>query len=333
VNDGVNSAVAQRIVGLLSDGAFHSGVELADTLRVSRAAIWKMVEHARHLGVPVSAVRGRGYRLAASVRLLNRDDILSELTVNARKRLQDRVEIPFSVDSTNQALLGRARNLPEPIAMLTELQTAGRGRWRRPWWSSFGSGLTMSLAWPFPNAGRGGLGGLSLAVAVGLVTALRDAGASGISIKWPNDLLYEGRKLGGILVELQGEAGGAWVAVTGLGLNLTFGAGAPDGLNQPVVAFERIVGKTARDRSKWAAITLSALVETCERFETLGFEPFWREWAAFDYLAERDVTLRIGSTEVEGRGAGIDETGRLLVATRKGTIAYSSGDPAVKVTS
>lgn len=189
-----------QILALLADGRLHSGQQLAADLGVSRAAVWKGIERLRQSGIDIQALARRGYSLAQPVELLDLRRIRGELRAGRAKRLRE-LALLFEVDSTNTRLLEAPPPPPGSAhAALTELQSAGRGRRGRRWIAPFG-GIALSLAWSFPETGRD-LPSLSLAVGVAVARALARVGARGIRLKWPNDLWFEDRKLGGVLIEL-----------------------------------------------------------------------------------------------------------------------------------
>ena len=193
------------IVRMLADGQFHSGEKIADSLGVSRAAIWKHLSQIRErMGIEVFAVRGKGYKLSAPLELLDTDQICSKLGDTARELLSE-LEILDRIDSTNSYLLAL---IPEGIASgyvcISEQQTAGRGRMGRRWVSPFGSNIYLSIHWQYPLP-IAELSGLSLAAGVAVARCLESLGLEGIELKWPNDVLWQNRKLAGLLLEVSGE--------------------------------------------------------------------------------------------------------------------------------
>ncbi len=225
----------EALLALLADGALHSGADLAARLGVSRAAVWKLVGEMREHGVQVESVPRSGYRLPRPVELLSASRIGRALD-DRGWRLGDRLEVLFEIDSTNTYLYGAPTPAAgQPRVAFAELQHAGRGRRGRSWLAPFGSGLTFSVAWTFADA-PAGLPALGLAVGAGVAQALRDIGLEAAGVKWPNDLVWRGRKLGGLLLQLRSEAGGPASVVAGLGLNLALpaaGAGRPRRAGRP----------------------------------------------------------------------------------------------------
>ena len=192
------SPTAPRLLGLLCDGSLHSGAQLAAALGVSRAAVWKLVGELREAGVAIDSLSRRGYRLSAPVELLD----AARMRAHAReqgRRLPDELEVHFLIDSTNDQLYDAPPPAPGAARVaFAELQSAGRGRRGRRWIAPFGSGLTFSISWTFAET-PADLPALGLALGVAIAKVLCGLGAQSLSLKWPNDLLHDGRKLGGLL--------------------------------------------------------------------------------------------------------------------------------------
>jgi len=210
-----------RLIGLLASGEFRSGQWLGTQLSISRAAVWKHIRSLTSAGMEVHAVRGRGYRLAKPMQPLNEDLIRRSMTQEAASRLQ-RFDVLQVTDSTSD-YLKRLERIPgsntQAQVCITELQSAGRGRRGRRWISPYGSNLYLSFATRVSGA-RLASGGLSLAVSIAVLHALQHCGVSGLGLKWPNDIYFQGRKLAGILLDLSGESGGPYRVIAGIGINL-----------------------------------------------------------------------------------------------------------------
>lgn len=311
-----------QVLDALSNGRFHSGAGLAKRLGVSRAAIWKQVEALRALGVPISAVPGKGYRLPAQVELLDAARIEALLGEN---RGSLAVEVQLASPSTNSALLERIREGQPPQVLLAELQTAGRGRWGRDWHSGFGGGLYLSLSWRFPLV-PSGLTGLSLACGVTIAERLRGLGTTQIGVKWPNDILAPDGKLGGILVELVGEPSGPCGVVIGVGLNLRLSPAERAEIGQPAAALEPYLPGVSGRRNELAAEIISALIEVCVAFPSDGLAPYEVRWREYDMLLGERVVLQLPEGELEGVSEGIDSRGALRLRTASGSQSYITGD-------
>lgn len=224
-----------RLIQLLADGERHSGAALAAELGISRAAVCKAVARAsQKLGLDILAVKGQGYRLTAPLELLDPRDIQARLSSAVREHAGP-IHCFDQIDSTNAWLLEQStQGAASGTCVLAERQTAGRGRRGRVWHSPFGSNLYLSMLWRF-DAGPAALGPLSLAAGTAVAQALQYLGVSGVQLKWPNDIHWQARKLGGLLIEVAGETHGPSQAVLGLGLNIRMPDGAKDRIDQPWV--------------------------------------------------------------------------------------------------
>lgn len=317
---------------LLADGRLHSGEWLARELGVSRAAVWKGVERLRAQGIEVQALPRRGYCLPHPVELLDAGRIRSALNIDRNRQLR-RLELLFEVDSTNTRLLGAA---PPPYGSadvcLSEIQHAGRGRRGRPWIAPFGAGLAMSLGWVFSDASRA-LPALSLGVGVAVARALARAGARGISLKWPNDIWLNDRKMGGVLIELRAEAGGPAHVVIGIGLNVALSAASRREIEETQVRVAAVADACPEPPSRnWVAGTLlDELLSMLAQFEREGFAPFRQAWMALDALGGRPAQVIVGEQAVSGIASGVDSDGALLLESGGKLRKFVSGEVSLRL--
>ena len=330
------STLAQTLLIQLADGQFHSGTALGQSAGRSRTAVWKSIQTLKQNGVPIYSVHGKGYRLPEPVELLNRSMILAELADLARgkvvsKKLQQ-LDVFYDIESTNAYLLNIAKTDDNSVrACLAEQQNAGRGRRGKRWVSPFGGNIYLSLLWQV-NAGASQLGGLSLAIAVAVMRALHMIGLDNASVKWPNDILVNGQKLAGILLELSGEATGPCTVVIGIGLNVRTGGSEMAGIDQAWTDLETELGKTI-SRNVLAAQLLYQMIDVIDEFEAKGLRPFMKEWAAWDAFADCEVVLNLPQGNVHGIARGIDENGALLLVTEEGVQRYHSGEVSMRAMS
>jgi BirA family biotin operon repressor/biotin-[acetyl-CoA-carboxylase] ligase len=235
-------------------------------------------------------------------------------------------------ESTSSLLLDRASHgAPAGSVVVADRQSAGRGRRGRSWLSSPETSLTFSLLWRF-EGGVDRLAGLSLAVGVALARALAACGASSINLKWPNDLLFDDAKLGGILVELQGERS-SMLAVIGIGLNLDLPIeeAATGMFAQPAASLSQTVSPLP-DRHELLAKILNELALVLDGFSQRGFSALRDEWQTRHAWQNRPVRLlRDGVIEKEGICRGADVDGALLVETSAGLERCLSGDLSLRV--
>ena len=321
------TATAHAVIRVLSDGAFHSGEQLARRLRISRSAVWKHLHRFQAGGLEIFSVPGRGYRLAAPLDLLDAADIQARLSPVSRRQLAG-LAVLDEVDSTNTWLMVEAREFP--AVCLAERQTAGRGRRGRQWVSPFAANLYMSCAWRFDDLPPG-FSALAMVAAVAAARALGTLGVPGLAIKWPNDLLAAGRKLGGILVDMQGEPPGQARAVIGIGINVRMPAAAAAHIDQPWTDLATQMPEHTPPRNALAAALIEELLRALRIFAAQGFGAFAADWRALDLTAGKAVQLHHQQHVIRGTALGVDQDGALLLQTGSGTQRFVSGDLSLRL--
>ena len=308
----------------LSDQRWHSGAALARNAGLTRAGLSKRIHKLMELGLEIETRSGRGCRLSQPLDLLESDALIGALPPALRARLP--VRVLFSTDSTNRQLMdGDAAQ--DPQALLAEHQSAGRGRRGRSWHSPIGANLYLSLAWTFTQWPPH-LSALSLAAGVATAQALRSCGLTELKLKWPNDLVVEQRKLGGLLIEQRGETGGSCRVVIGLGLNVHM-ASAPD-IEQPWVSLHDLMGAKTPSRNLLAARVMERWAAMLDCFALEGFAPFAEAWRMLDLTAQKAVTVHHGDASYDGIAQGVDETGALQVDVGSERRKLLSGDVSVR---
>jgi BirA family transcriptional regulator, biotin operon repressor / biotin---[acetyl-CoA-carboxylase] ligase len=213
---------------------------------------------------------------------------------------------------------------------LAEKQTAGRGRRGRSWVAEPYRDLMMSIGVEYPQW-PAGLPTLGLVTALILVEALETLGARGLMVKWPNDVVYEHRKLCGVLLDVNGEAHGACRVIVGIGINLSTGSGQSRDIDQQWADLEAVAGRTF-DRNAVASQCLELLLPAFRSFPARGFAAYQPAWRRLDALRDRQVTVHSadGGAFV-GMAAGVDESGRLKVADAAGGRRFfTQGDVSVR---
>jgi BirA family biotin operon repressor/biotin-[acetyl-CoA-carboxylase] ligase len=316
----------KRILTLLADGEFHSGTELADMLGISRSAVWKQLSGMAELGLQLSAVSGKGYRLDNALELLDVSKI-NEVINDQTSALISSFEIHDQIDSTNRYLVERSQNngLSGSVCF-AEHQTAGKGRRGRQWISPYGSNIYLSVLWHFQQ-GPAAISGLSLAIGVAVIRALKQHHISDIGLKWPNDIYSQGKKLGGILVEVSGETDGPCSAVIGLGLNLFLPETQAEGITQAWTDLTKITGQSRLLRNQLAGILLNQLLPVIAEYENVGVQAYLDEWRSYDCLSGKSATLFIGQQQFDGIVQGIDDSGMLLIKRPDGNVqTFASGE-------
>ena len=245
------------------------------------------------------------------------------------------VEVVAETGSTNADLLARVTavdggRLVAPVLLVAESQTAGRGRAGRPWQTTKTSALTFSLAWKF-NRPLHALIGLPLAVGVALAEALGIFGID-VELKWPNDVLRDGAKLAGILIETAQDkstgATGTWTVI-GIGVNLTMPPDLQQRIGRAVADVSELL---THDRERLLAILLSALSDALADFDARGFRHFVARWNRLHAYPGRTVRiLDDGRVLHEGVAVGVDEQGCFLMDTASGRVAVTAGDVSLRL--
>ncbi len=317
----------KKILTLLADGEFHSGTELADLLCVSRSAICKQLSGLSALGIYHSAVSGRGYRLDKRLELLDKF-IINGMLDEQNKALVSALEVHDTLTSTNSYLTECAQNNAESgLVCLAEHQSAGKGRRGRQWVSPFGSNIYLSILWRFQQDGIASTAGLSLAVGVAVIRALKSNGFTDVGLKWPNDIYWQGKKLGGILIEVSGEADGPCVAVIGLGLNIFLPEIQAQSITQAWTDLTEMSGEKPLFRNNLAGMVLNEILSVLNGYEIVGIKAYVDEWRSYDCLKGVLATLFIGQQQITGIIQGIDDNGLLLMEKTDGTLsAFASGE-------
>lgn len=311
----------------LSAQTYVSGSELAEKLGVTRAAIWKQIETLRALGAPIEASAGEGYRVAWPIEPLDAAAIRRGIDGDVLPRIGD-LRVVWHIDSTNTSLLeAAAAGAADASVVVAEVQSDGRGRRGRQWRSPLGGNVYFSLLRRF-DGGMGSLAGLSVVAGIAAVRALQDCGVGGIGLKWPNDILADGKKLAGILVELGGEFLGPCFAVIGIGINVRLADDA--GIDQPAADLASLCGGDPPSRNRIIGRLICELVAATDAFADRGFAAFEKEYADFDLLARAPVRLQTAAGVRDGIADGVDARGALRVRHGGRLATYDSADVTVR---
>jgi BirA family biotin operon repressor/biotin-[acetyl-CoA-carboxylase] ligase len=315
--------VRGNLLSILNDNTFHSDETLGATLGISGASISNHIKVLRSLGLDILSVRDKGYCLSQPLTLLNSQKIREQLDSTHTAD----VEILNVIDSTNQYLKNKSIDVENGHTCLAEAQTAGRGRHGRKWVSPYASSLYLSMHWSF-SGGYSVLGGLSLAIGVAIVDALNQCGVQGIQLKWPNDIYAQGKKLAGVLIEVEGQIGSGCEAIIGVGLNVALPKNVQI-IDQPWIDLAQITD-TYINRNFLAGTLISELARSLTLFESDGLEPFINKWRALDIYANKAVKLIIGKQSITGVNQGVDANGAILLETEQGLKAYHGGEISVR---
>ncbi|MHC8329269.1 bifunctional biotin--[acetyl-CoA-carboxylase] ligase/biotin operon repressor BirA [Pseudomonas sp. LB1P83] len=312
------------LLKLLKDGKFHSGQALGVALGISRSAVWKQLQHLEaELGLSIHKVRGRGYQMAAPLMLLDPADI---------KEQAPSCDWPIlvfdSIDSTNaEALRAIGRGQAAPFLVLSERQTAGRGRRGRNWASPFAENIYYSLVLRI-EGGMRQLEGLSLVVGLAVMQALRDLGIPGAGLKWPNDVLVGQKKIAGILLELVGDPADVCHVVLGVGINVNMQA--TDEIDQQWTSMRLESGRVF-DRNRLVAQLGLMLQKYLARHQIDGFSAIQREWEQNHLWQGRAVSLIAGVNQIDGEVLGIDSQGALRLKVNGVEKVFSGGELSLRL--
>ncbi len=307
------------ILGLLSNEHFVSGEALATQLGISRAAVNKHIDALEAYGVTIFSVKGRGYKLANSISLIEATRL-----VNA---IDNRCFYFDEIPSTNGFMLSHIAELKSGDVCVAEYQSAGRGRRGRTWVSPYGQHLYFSLFWSFPQ-GMAQAMGLSLVVACALVTVLQQLGVDNLGVKWPNDIYLNEKKLAGILIEMAGQADSECQLIIGIGVNMAMSEEQGKGIDQP---WSDLSDLSERPNKTELVIALHRqLKKDIQQFEREGLSAFNARWQAADLFYGKAIRLLMAENYIDGICRGIDEQGAVLIETTEGIQALIGGEISLR---
>lgn len=298
-------------------GGHVSGVDMSRTLGVSRSAIWKQIETLRAQGYGITGGPNQGYLLESLPDLLYPREIQKGLHTRCFGR---QVYHLRSVSSTNQIAqdLGR-RGYSEGTLVVAEEQTAGRGRWQRFWWSPPETGVWLSLVLR-PQLAPYRVPQITLVAGVSCARAIEDYLGLHPGIKWPNDIVYDGRKLCGILVEMEAAAEQVHFLVIGIGINVNQElADFPPDLRDAAVSLGMIAGRRV-ERLPLVQRFLDAFEEDYDRYCRDGFAAARQAWLSYQVTLGKAVRVQAGPEEFTGEACGLDDDGSLLVRLGGGQV-------------
>ena len=345
-----------KLLQILSDGEYHSGEELGKLLGISRTAIWKQMQKVEALGLPVESQKGCGYRIAGGLDLLIHDAVCEQLSPKAKKLLKQ-LDIQSTITSTNELAKQKAEAAnASGLVVVAEQQTNGRGRRGRAWVSPYGCNLYLSLVWGF-DGGVSALEGLSLAVGVAVRKAIMGMGVEPsahkespankeptarrghLELKWPNDLLWQKRKVGGILLEVIGDPTGFCQVIIGIGLNVEMPKEHAADIDQnwanltELVMGDEVEGDEVKGlvpRNQLAGAVVDELLQLLDKYHELGFKHYRDEWHQYDAYADESVALSLIDETIEGIARGVDHTGALRLEIDGEIKIFSGGEVSLR---
>ena len=311
-----------KLLKLLADGEFHSGEKIGELLGVSRTSVNNYIKGLQQIGLDIYKVTGKGYCSATPLTLLDKKII---------KKVSgfEHVHVEQILASTNQYLLEKIPDLTNGQTCIAEYQAAGRGRRGREWVSPFASHLYFSMYWRL-DAGIEKASGLSLLVGIAVVNALEKLGIQGVGLKWPNDLYYQGKKLAGILIELQAQASDACHSVIGIGINVRMPAEQGKLIDQPWIDLNTI-NTLPVDRNQLSGLLIKELHTLLVSYEENGLTPFLSRWFELDCFINQQVNLIVADNVQKGICRGINEQGALLLEIDNEVKPYIGGEISLRL--
>ncbi|MGB2739766.1 MAG: bifunctional biotin--[acetyl-CoA-carboxylase] ligase/biotin operon repressor BirA [Cognaticolwellia sp.] len=302
-------AIREQLIRRLVKGDFLSGQILGDELGVSRAAISKHISALQEMGFDIFSVTGKGYRLAEPIELLNEERIVEQLH---QQNIHSKVEVHNLIDSTNSYLMRRLpnQNVPGQVC-IAEYQSAGRGRRGRQWISPFGSHIYMSMYW-YLEQGMSAAMGLSVVAALAVSDAIKALYQVDVELKWPNDIYFNGVKLAGILIDLEGQTMEPCHCVIGIGLNIKMPVKSAELVDQPWIDLSSAIGVEI-DRNTLTVYIISALLKRLSTHRETGINTMIAEWQAQDFYVNKAVALITGEKVTRGICRGINAQGALML--------------------
>lgn len=309
-----------QLVNILNDGQYHDGTTIGKRLNITRSAIWKSIKKLIQYGVNIDSIKGRGYALREPFILLDRETILNDI------KQPITLDVFETLESTNQYLKNFFNGNTIRVC-LTEQQTQGKGRMQRTWHSPFGQNIYFSCLYSFQQD-MSELSGLSLTVSLAVAKTIREMTAISCQVKWPNDIIYQGKKVSGNLIEIQAESHGICYAIIGIGINVNMLHDHDEIINQPWTSLREITGHYY-NRNPFISALMNNLLTYLPAFSQLGLAHFIDEWNQYDYLFNQPITLSNANHTIHGIAKGINQYGHLLLESNGITKAFSSGDTQI----
>lgn len=314
------------MIVLISDGAFHSGEELAKQLGVSRTAIWKLIAKLESWQIDIYAVRGKGYKVPNGINLLDEQFLKSNIKQYAK--LFSEIEVFSTIDSTSSYLTRTwQKDIDKGRICVAEHQSLGRGRKGRKWVSPFAANLYFSLGLSLP-LGLSALGGLSIAIGLGLTQRLNRMTTKPVKLKWPNDLLVENQKLAGILVEASGDSNDASFLNIGIGINWDMNKGHVE-IDQPWVNLKPLLNNDLK-RTEILGELLLEIDSILSQYLEQGFESFKALWNEYSAYQKKPIILHTRTGKITGVESGIDRSGAIIIETADGKKMFHSGEVSLR---
>lgn len=308
-------------LNLLADGKIHSEKEISKLLGVPCIIVSTILKQFSNELINLEVINDKNYRIVGGLELLDASYITKKL--GKAKQLLYKLEVLMFIDSTNDYLLNK-KELIDNYAVFSEQQTAGRGQFKRRWYSNFGKNIALSLLWQF-SIPLAKLTGLTLVVGIAVIKALEEYGLKGVQLKWPNDILYEGKKLAGILIESRSRDQKIQKMVIGVGLNL-YNPSTPPSTDDRTITSIFSIQKQPIKRNQLAGLILKHLLFTLVDFEVKGLNIFMGDLQRLDSLSGKLITVKNHNNCLKGIGKGINKQGQLCMQINNKTYSFNSGE-------
>ncbi|MBU8784858.1 MULTISPECIES: biotin--[acetyl-CoA-carboxylase] ligase [Bacillus] len=321
----MQSNLRKKLIQLFTeaDGEFISGQKISEELGCSRTAVWKHIEELRKSGYELEAVRKLGYKMKKKPDKITENEIRLGLKT---EKMGQTIYFQDVVSSTQKVAHELANNgAPEGTIVVADKQTEGRGRMSRAWHSPEGNGIWMSLILR-PEIPVQKTPQLTLLTAVAIVQAIEEQTGIAAEIKWPNDILINGKKAVGILTELQAEADQVHSVIVGTGINVNqLADDFPSELKETATSLRLASGEKI-DRAALIQTILLTFEKRYREYITHGFRPIKLLWESYALTLYRELTARTLSGTFRGKALGIDDEGVLLLETGDGIKKIYSAD-------
>lgn len=317
----------ESTLNLLADGKFHSDKEISKLLGIPYQMVSEVLNQILDPSINLEIVNDKKYRIPGGLELLDASYIVKEL--GEANQLLSQLEVLTLIDSTNNYLLNKIEYTGN-YAVFAEHQTAGRGQFKRNWHSSFGKNITLSVLWQF-SIPLNKLAGLTLVVGIAVVKGLEEYGLKRIQLKWPNDIIYDGKKLAGILIESRSIEQKIQRMVIGIGLNLYNPFSNHSPINYQAITSIFSIQNLPPQRNRLAVLILKNLLQTLMVFETKGLNYFMQDWQRLDNLAGKLITIQNQINFLEGIARGINTQGQLCVQIKDQMHYFNTGEIGVKL--
>lgn len=315
-----------RLLDILREhrGSYISGEEISRRLSISRTAVWKQINKLREEGYEFEAVSRKGYRLVFAPDKLEEGDVLKELQTKSFGRHLNLMEVTSSTQEAARLLA--EEGAPEGTLVIAEEQTGGRGRQGKRWYSPARKGIWMSLLLR-PQRPLSFAPQLTLLTAVAVCRAIRKVTGVDAGIKWPNDLLVQGKKICGILIESVGEDERIKYCIAGIGIDVNVELEElPTELHTVATSLKIESGQT-QSRATLISAVMNELEQLYNLYEEEGFAPIGHLWEALSVTLGKRVTVKTPRGETEGTAEALDESGALVLLDDTGNhITIFSGD-------